>query len=110
MTDLQKWHELERLEFMGEIDAKRKALDQKIEQIRAEHARRGILQSGATIRATSEARDAYRCDLIITRIGIRKKLGNECAELLSDVELNSLQEELESTVQVGIQADRDQHQ
>jgi len=47
--------------------------------------------------------------LIATRIEIRKKLGLECPELLSDVQLSKLEETMLRTVQLARQARRDNY-
>lgn len=108
MADVQDWLKLEGLEYRGEIETKRKALDERIVQIRAANAAKGLLLSGATVRMTANAHDEYRRDLIMTRISIRRKLSTDVPELLADIELDTLQEQLERTIQVGVQADRDE--
>ena len=110
MTEKQKWLELERLEYMGEIEKKRRLLDEQILQIKADHARRGLLHSGVTNRSIDQVRSAFRRDLIETRIAIRKQFSANAPDLLLDAELDGLQEALERTVQLGIQADRDDAQ
>lgn len=107
MPDLRKCLDLERLEYMGEMETKRKSLQEKIKQIEHDHARRGILRSGATFRVIAQTRGEFRRDLILTRIDLRRRLSVHEPELLSDPELDTLQQELERGVQAGIQAQHD---
>jgi hypothetical protein len=108
VTDLEKWLELERLEYMGEIEPKRKTLEESIRQIKADRARHGMLRSGVTVRSIDDVWDAYRKDLVATQISIRKKFAAHAPDLLSDNELNHLQEDLGRSLRASFQAARDQ--
>jgi hypothetical protein len=52
----------------------------------------------------------YQRTLIAARIDIRKRLGLECSELLSDAQLSKLEETMLRSVQVVRQARRDDYQ
>jgi hypothetical protein len=110
MTNLEKMLELERLEYMGEIEERRKALGRQIERIRLDQYQPGVQESGLTYSLIAEARQAYLIDLINTRFAIRKQFAGEDSELLSDVELDKVQAQLEMMIQTNVQVEHDDYQ
>jgi hypothetical protein len=106
MTDLEKYLELERLEYMGLIETKRKSLEERVRQIEHENARRGTFLSGMTFQAITQAREEYQRDLTLARVALRGRFGSEEPRLLSDAALDKLQDELLRSIQIGTEAQR----
>ena len=110
VTDLQKYLELEHLEYIGEFEIKRKNFADKVKQIEADLARRGFVLSGQTFPALVRARGEFLRDLSLTRTALRRRFGGEEPLLLSDAELDKLQAELETNIRVGFQAQHEDYQ
>ncbi len=110
MTDLEKYLELERLDYASEVENRHGERHLKVKEAESDHARRGMLNSGGFFLALAKIRTGYRRDLSMARINIRRKYAAAAPELLTDDLLNRLQEEVERTIQVGFQAQQDDFQ
>ena len=99
MDNTQELLELERLEYAASVEKGSAELQRRIREIKASHSARGILLSGATIRAITDARVALCETLIDCRLDARRKYGATNRALLSGERLNQLKTECLNTVE-----------
>lgn len=109
----QQYLETEEHEWMDAIERHRTERDAKERQIDLELFRERREGSNwlenREIRMSAMVLD-YQRTLIAARIDIRKRLGLECPELLSDAQLSKLEETMLRSLHVGRQARRDDYQ
>lgn len=110
---LKQYLETEQHEWMDAIEQHRAERDGKEQVIDLELSREG--REGSNWLENREKRMSdivltYQRTIIAARIDIRKRLGLECAQLLSDAELSKLEEAMLCSLQVAWQVRRDDYQ
>jgi hypothetical protein len=109
---LQQYLETEQHEYMDAIERHRKERDEKERQIDFELFREG--REGSNWLENREMRMSamvleFQRTLSMAQIDIRKRLGLDCPELLSETELSTLQETMLRSVKTGRQTRRDDY-
>jgi hypothetical protein len=97
---IEKYLQSENIEYKGVIDTKRRALEEEVRRLTVAHNARfagGVSAPGLLERTLLPVRLEYLRGLMQARIEIRRRLGQECPDLLS-VELEKLEEEMIRTV------------
>jgi hypothetical protein len=110
---LEQYLETEEHDWMDAIERNRAQRDEKERQIDLELFREG--REGRNWLENREMRVSamvleYQRTLIAARIEIRKRLGLECSQLLSDAELSKVEETMLRSLQVARQARQDEYQ
>lgn len=105
---LEQLLELERLEYIGIIEVERKHLEENVRHIRAVNAQAGLLESGSTNLKVAKAGCEYREKLLRARLELRRKYAREEPTLLSDENLKALEKQIERSIAVSAQAEKDE--
>ena len=97
----EKYIQIERTEYGIAVERRRRTLEEETARITREHNQRmagNVHAPGLLERALLSPRTEYLRTLGADRIEIRKRLGQECPDLLSPANLDALEEEMISTV------------
>jgi hypothetical protein len=99
---VEKFLQAESLEYQGVIDTKRPALDEKIQRLKVAHnakfAVSNVSAPGVLESTLLPVRLDYLRSLMQARVDIRKRLGQECPNLLLAERLDKLEEDMIRTV------------
>jgi hypothetical protein len=98
---VERFLQIEQNDYCGTIERRRRALEEETERITKEHHQRfagGVQGPGLLESALLPVRLDYLRTLITDHIEIRKRLAQECPDVLSQERLDKLEEEMVRTV------------